>query len=327
MTKIEPAYLLLGPEEGEKSRFIGKITQAITSRLKEEPEEHKFYTFETEMKHVISLLRHGSLFSSYKIVILSGCEEIKRQDEISLLLDYLKNPRDDTTLILKSGAAKTDKRIESAFKGDSKRVFWELFEDQKKGWIIRYLKEADLCITRDAVDLLLEMIENNTRDLKNECDKFIFFFPAGTEITSEQIEQYIYHSKEENVFTLFDTLMEKDLDSALQIVQKLLLSREYHPVQILGGLLWQFKNLLSLNRLLHQQYSQQDAFTKLKIRWKRSRKTYSQGSRNYSLKGCERIIVLLAEYDALLRQSKTDTHQLLLSLFLYYCITGKHSRA
>ena len=92
------------------------------------------------------------------------------------------------------------------------------------------------------------------------------------------------------------------------------------PSQLLGGLNWQFKQLLAYKSLIEQQYSAADAFSKLKIRWKKNQKIYSGGARNFSLAELRRIISLIVRYDTWLRSDKGEVHTLLLSLFLYKCI-------
>ena len=109
----------------------------------------------------------------------------------------------NTILILQSDTTKVESALKGIFPKEGTKIFWELFEDQKRGWIVRYFREAKLTVTQDAVDVLLEMVENNTQDLKKECEKFVLFFEPGKKISGEELEQYIYHSKEENVFTLF----------------------------------------------------------------------------------------------------------------------------
>lgn len=321
MNNTLPAYLLLGPEIGEKSSFIEKIRRKLSSGDEEKAEEHRFFSFETDMHELVSLLRNGSLFTSRRIIHLLGVETITRKGEIEILSSYLRNPMENTLLLLQSDTTKVEPALKKLFPGEGTKIFWELFEDQKRGWIIRYFREAKLTITQEAVDVLLEMVENNTQDLKRECEKFALFFEPGKKISGEELEQYIYHSKEENVFTLFEKIAARDLEAALEILNKILLSREAMPTQLLAGLNWQFKQLLAYKTLLEQQYSAADAFSKLKIQWKKNQKIYSGGARNFSLMELRHIVSLIVQYDTFLRSDKGDVHTLLLSIFLYKCIS------
>lgn len=320
MSNTLPAYLLLGPEIGEKHSFIEKLRQGFTVKGEEKPEEQKFFAFETGMNDLVSLLRNGSLFTSRRIIHLLGVDTITKKGEIAVLNSYLKNPMENTLLLLQSDTTKADPGLKKLFPGEGTRIFWELYEDQKRGWIVRYFREAKLTISEEAVDVLLEMVENNTRDLKNECEKFALFFEPGKKISGEELEQYIYHSKEENVFTLFEKIAGRDLGASQEILYKILLSREAMPTQLLAGLNWQFKQLLAYKTLLEQQYNAAEAFSKLRIMWKKNQKIYSLGAQKYSLMELRHIISHIVQYDTWLRSDKGDVHSLLLSMFLYKCI-------
>ncbi len=316
-------YLLLGPENGEKAEYIKEVRRKIKI---EDPnfEEFRFYPFETSLTDIISIIQNGSLFSSKKIVIINNIESIKKRNEIDLLASYCSAPSPDVRLFLVSSEIKVNSRIEKAIKKQNRIIFWELFEDRKKSWIIGYFKRNGMSISNDAVDLILDMIVNNTAAFKRECDKIILFFNSESEITLEKLEELIYHSKEENVFTLFGKIVTMDTESSLCVLQNIMLSKTSEPIQLLSGLLWQFRKLLSLKELLLQQYDIKEAFASLNIRGRRNQRVYSLGSSNFSVGRLEKIIALIAENDALFRTVKKEMYELLFSLFIYkVCKTQK----
>ena len=319
---MKSAYLLLGPEQGDKTQFIEKIIKDITSKEKEEPEKHKFYAFEYNLAEIISLLRNGSLFSRHKVVTIANLELIKKKEDVSLLLEYLKTPSPDTTLLLLSDAIKRDisKRIVGAVPEQNQKIFWEMYESRKLGWIKSYFNKANISIDQESTDFLLDMIENNTRDLEQECERLVQFFGQNTELKIESIARYIYHSKEENVFTLFDRVAQRDLSASQEVLNKILLSKESEPAALMGGFLWQVGKLLDMKRLLEENYSLEETFARLQIRSKKNQKTYINAHKSYTLKEVQSLITLIAEFDIRLRTFKADLHTLLLQLFLYYAI-------
>jgi DNA polymerase-3 subunit delta len=320
---IHPVYLLLGPEQGTKSDFIKDLSAQLTKRIGSTPEIHKYYPFETSINHIISVIRNGTLFSDHIIAILSNVESIKRKEDLTLLSDYCRNPADNVTLLLLSDAVRIDidKKIGKSLDSSAKKIFWELFYNQKENWIRRFFSQKSISISAEAVELLLELVENNTAEMKQECDKLALFFNTGHEITVTDIETYIYHSKEENIFTLFDALADRDLSHSLEILQKILLSGESQGVGILAGLLYQYRKLLKLLSMVKDhQYKPEEAFPKLQIRGKRSQKTYLKGLKNYTRDNLEDILVTIGEYDTYVKEYQSQARELLLSLFIYYCI-------
>ena len=88
----------------------------------------------------------------------------------------------------------------------------------------------------------------------------------------------------------------------------------------MSGLLWQFRNLTRLKRLLTENYEMTEACVKLRITSKKNQKTYQDGSRNYTAADLRAVILCLAAFDERLRSIKADLHPLLLRLAVYYIV-------
>jgi DNA polymerase-3 subunit delta len=319
--RASSVHLLLGPEEGEKASFVEKITQGIAA-AGEPPEVSRFYAGESRMADVVLCLRNQTLFARRRLVVLANLEEVKRAEEVATLVEYLGAPSSDATLLLLSGgfAGEIDKKITAAVPKESQKIFWEMFDNQKQGWVTNFFRQKKITIAPDAVDYILDMVENNTRDMRTECERLALFFGPDADIGLEKVEQYIYHSKEENVFTLFDRICERELGGAEEVLDKILLSREADATQLAGGLLLQFRRLAGLKRMLAENYEAAEAFPKLRIFSKKNQKTYIEASRKYSDADIETIVQLLAEFDERFRSIRTELHALLLHLMVYYIV-------
>ncbi|HUX19851.1 MAG TPA: DNA polymerase III subunit delta [Spirochaetia bacterium] len=316
-------HLLLGPETGEKERFLEGLRAQIAKTSGASPEVTNFYTFDTSVGDVLAILRNGSLFSTHRLVVLKGVDTITKKAETELLCEYLANPAPDATLCLIAETPSIDKRIEKAVPASNKKIFWELFENQKRSWITQYFRSQGMTVSSDASELLLEMVENNTRDMERECEKLSLFCGKGSTLEVGDVESYIYHSKEENVFTLFDHVVAADFAGSLETVQSIVLSGETNGVALLSGLLWQFRRLHQIKLLIEENYGEVEACMKAQVRSKRGQKTYITGTKNYTAQNLEDIISLIARYDALVRGMRTEVQSLLLELFLYYCIVKR----
>ena len=315
-------HLLLGPEEGEKTGFIDKLKEGLTAKGGEPPETTRFYGGDSRAADVVLCLRNKTLFSRHRLVIYSGIEQVKRAEEVALIVDYLSSPASDATLVLATSgfASEVERKILAAVPKERQKIFWEMFDNQKQGWILSYFRQRKVQIDPDAVDYILDMVENNTRDLRTECERLALFFGSGATISLGDVEQYIYHSKEENVFTLFDRLCERELAGAQEVLDKILLSREAEATQITSGLLMQFRRLASLQRLQAQNFEVSEAFTRLRIMSKRNQRTYLEGARKFSVADLENIRLLLAAFDERMRSIRSDLHALLLHLLVYYIV-------
>lgn len=314
-------WLLLGPEAGQKSDFLTDLKAKLAHELGSAPEEHKFYAFETEISDLLSLLQNGSLFSSHKLVLLHNAEAVKAGDA-KLLAGYLKAPSPDATLVLTSDETKLD-TLAKALPKDNVKVFWEMFESQKRGWVLNHFRTLGLTIDGDAADFFLEMVENTTDQLRLEAQKLLNFFEKGNTLTLDDLETYLSHSKEENVFTLFEQIAEGDFPRALEVLHKILASKESEGIGLLGGLVWQFKNLLGFQVKLLERMPPEEAFAALKVFSKKQQSTYNKGARRYTLRDLQNILTLTAEWDFRLRGFRTEYQGLLMELYLYHVILKK----
>lgn len=313
---MDRVHLLLGPEEGQKKAHIKSLREQLVKTLGEEPEDYRFYPDEKDLSEIISLISNGSLFAPHRFVQLYNADAYKGNQQKALIA-YLKKPADDATLVLVSDKNSVDKKLDSAVPKSGKKVFWELFDRDKKSWVLQYFRERKMTIDADAVDDLLEMVENNTEELKKACSVLYFYFSEGSEIGPDDVDRILYHSKEETVFTLFDKIALRDLEGALDIYAKIRLSAGGEMVQLLGGLLWQVRKLLDTALLLESGMNPQQAFTKLKIFGKKRQSLFLSGTRSYSSRELQRAVTLIAEYDGKARSVRKEMQAPMMDLFLY----------
>jgi DNA polymerase-3 subunit delta len=313
--------LLLGPEEGEKAAFIEKIREAL-AKGGEAPELTRFYAGDSRIADVLLCLRNQTLFARHRLVILANAEEVRKADDVAALVEYAGSPASDATfLIVSSGfASEIDRRIVAIVPKDAQKIFWEMFDNQKPGWITGFFRQKRITITPEAAEHILDMVENNTRDMRSECERLAQFFGENASIGLEGVEQYIYHSKEENVFTLFERLCARELSSSIEVLDTILLSREADAPQLAGGLLLQFRKLAGLKRMLADNYSAAEAYPKLRLFSKRNQKTYRGGCDTFSMTDIETILQLLTAFDERFRSVRTELHGLLLHLLVYYIV-------
>lgn len=318
-----PSILLyLGPEEGDKRAAVGELVGRMRADHGDGLELHTFYAFETPADHVVGILRNGSLFGSGIVIRYRSVEHLKKKGDIQALTEYAAHPAPDTVLILESSEISVARELEKAAGSAGKKVFWEMFDNQKHGWLQGYFRRHNVRIAPEAIELMLELVQNNTLDLRQEADRLIAF--VGSDITVEDVDRYIYHAREESIFTLYDALVAQDLDHALDILATLSVSTD--AVQIVIGLSWQIERLYHVQRLRASGVADSAVFEELRrqggatITSKRAQKSVLLAARAYSLPDCERIKTLTGEMDALLRTVPSVWHNGLLQQFLYAII-------
>ncbi|MCF7953045.1 MAG: DNA polymerase III subunit delta [Spirochaetales bacterium] len=340
-------YLLLGPETGKKSAFIKKLYAKAREDWGDDVELHRFYSFELESGKLLSMLQNNSLFAEHQVFILAQVENLQQGPQ-SELLSYLAHPSDAITLIMTSSEIRVHKKIMDAVPKANQIIFWELFENQKQDWLKGYFRHHSMRIDDETISLILDLVENNTQEMKLVCDQLVSYLrtrklgkgagknntqieKAGISdiitITEEDVEQFIYHSRKENVFSLFKKMAARDLRGSLEIYRSLYLAGEAYPVQLIAGLLWQFRRLHSYVQHLKNRFSSEEAQKKVKvlgktaaIRGKGNQAMYAQAAANYSLRDIRSCIVLLQRYDIQVRSVRNDLESTVMELLLYRII-------
>ncbi|MCL2129871.1 MAG: DNA polymerase III subunit delta, partial [Treponema sp.] len=215
------AWLFLGTEIGEKDAAIKEIQKKLSAgeeaRLGSaapsggELEETVFYAGDTDVPKMVSNMRNGSLFADKRLFIIKCAEGIKKKEDVDNFSSFLESIPDNTYLIFISEENSISKGIEKAIAPANRRVFWELSDSRKREWVEDFFRKEGFKIGRDGTETILELVENNTAALKQECSRLIVFLDKNTEITGETAEKWLSHTREESAFTLFSRIAAGDL--------------------------------------------------------------------------------------------------------------------
>ncbi|MDR2534816.1 MAG: DNA polymerase III subunit delta [Treponema sp.] len=310
-------FLFLGPEIGEKQDAIAEIRSRLCKQSgRAYVEETSFYAGETPVSTMVSVLQNASLFADTRLILIKSAEVLKKKEEIELLGAYLAHPQDDTTLILISEAVSLAKALETPVPSGNKRIFWELFENRKIDWVRSFFKRPGYQINEDGIERILEMVENNTEALRQECSRLMLFLGKDRTITGEDVEKWLSHTREESAFTLFSRIAEGDLAKSLTTLHTLLMAKESPPA-ILAGLVWCFRKLRDYDALVESGEADDLEFKKIGLGSSKSRKDYEQASRRYNARAADACLALTAEFDILVRSSGTGLETILMDFYLY----------
>jgi len=315
-------YLYTGPEIGERNDALQALRKALAKAAGFPPEEHSFYCGETKMGDVASLLRNASLFCEQRLILLKNAEHIKKKEDVDLLCDYLAAPADDTVLVLLSDEISVDKKIDAAIPKDSRRIFWELFEDRKTEWVGAFFRREGYRISPNAIESILELVENNTEALRRECSRLLPFLKKDRVIEEAEIENLLAHTREESAFSLFARIAEGDLARALETVRSLLAAKEV-PVQILAGLLWCFRRLGDYIALVESGRCNDFELKKAGLSSKKAQRDYVAAAKRYSARDVELCVALLAKYDIQFRSSGSGVEDILMDTLVYALLIGR----
>ena len=312
-----PLWLFTGPEVGERNEALDALRKSAEKQYGQ-LDNHLFYAADTSISTILDTIQNGSLFAEARFAGVKNAEAIKKKEDIQMLSQWAQAAdADGAFLVLISDDIGIDKKIEALVPKDHKRIFWELFENKKQDWIRRFFAQANIKIEQDAITALLELVENNTESLKTTCAHISLFFEQGSTLTAEKIEHLLAHNKEETAFTLFDALSKENLEYALTIRQKLTLSKEASPVQLIAGLTYCFRRLSDWHNLMQNGEADDFNLKKAGFTSKKAIEQYRRAGRQWNEPTVRRIISLLNQTDMQIRATGKELSESLLDTCLY----------
>ena len=189
-------------------------------------------------------------------------------------------------------------------------------DSRKYEWVESFFRKEGFRISTEGIETILELVENNTAALRQECSRLILFLDKDREISGEDAEKWLSHTREESVFTLFSRIAAGDFPRTLESAGILLAARETPPA-IFAGLASCFRKLINYLALKEAGVSDEWEFKKIGVSAPGAKRDYSAAATRYNSSGAETCLALTAEYDLILRSALSFPDQILMEKYLY----------
>ncbi|MCL2320360.1 MAG: DNA polymerase III subunit delta, partial [Treponema sp.] len=280
--KKNNTWLFLGPEIGEKEAAVNELRKTLSPDG--QMEETVYYAGETPVSVMVTAMLNGSLFADKRLFFIKCAEGLKKE-EAALLSSYIASPADDTFLVLISEETSIARELENHIPQSNRRVFWELSDSRKSAWVQTFFRQEGFKISPEGVETILELVENNTAALKQECSRLILFLArsqdrGSSEITGEEAERWLSHTREESAFTLFSRIAAGDFSRCLESA-RVLIAAKVSPVVIFAGLASCFKKLISYLALTGAGVTDEQEFRKIGVYAAGAKRDYGAAGRRY----------------------------------------------
>jgi len=326
------AWLFLGPEIGEKQAAIDEIRKKLSASGKllsdGKLEETVYYAGETPVPVMVSNILNGSLFADLRLFHIKCAEVIKKKEDVDLLSSCLASLPGDATIILISEETGVAAGLEKIIPKANKRIFWEISDSRKSEWVETFFRNEGFKISTEGVETILELVENNTAALRQECSRLALFLDKNKEITGEEAEKWLSHTREESVFTLFSRIAAGDLSRSLESA-RMLLEAKVAPPAIFAVLASCFRKLVSYIALKEARIYDEAEYRKIGIFSPGAKRDYAAAATRYDSAGAESCLALTVEYDFALRSALSFPEQILMDKYLFKihsCSSSKSAR-
>ena len=309
---VQPVYVCYGPETYLLEEFVAHLADHWLEPEYREFSVSKYDLTETGLDAVLEDARTLPFMAERKLVIAKNAlfftaskDPGKIEHQTDRLLEYAKEPSEQTVLVFTVEAEKLDerKKLVKTFR-DACIPFSPLSADELLQWVNRQAAKLNVTLADGAADHLILYAGTQLRQLARELEKLALYAGPNGTITGEAIERLVSRQAEQNVFALIDDIAHLRLQRAFETLRDLLNQRE-EPIKILLLIARQFRIIMQVKELARKGYSQQQIASGLGIHPYAVKIAAEQGKR-YDNERLIRILTKLADLDYMMKSGKID---------------------
>lgn len=237
---FKPIYWLEGEEEYFIEKVIAYAEHNILSKSEVSFNLSVFYGKDAGWADIVNACRRYPMFAERQVVILKEAQQMK---DVEKLETYIENPLSSTIFVVSYKGKKLDARKKFTKLVKERGVLVttkKMYDSQLPEWTKELLQSKGLSISQKGLALLVDHIGNDLIRIENEIDKILVNLGKRTNITEEDIEEYIGVSKDFNVFELQTALASKDIARAIRIIQYFEANPKAAPIQLVLPSLYSF---------------------------------------------------------------------------------------
>lgn len=322
---ISPLYLFYGTEKLLIDKCLTKLKEKLLPDGLEAFNYDRVDGEKVPLKEIIDLANTIPVMSEKRVIIVdnafyfSAQKTIENKENERYLLEYLKDPNPTCCLIFKVlGKVDKRKKIFKAVEEKGQTIdFATLSGENLERWIEKYLKEYDKRIERDALSYLSLLSKEGLDVLQNELDKLISYCWYEPVITLAMTQEMVTRNSELNVFSLIDSIANKQGKKALELLHTSLALGEA-PLKLIYLLVRQIRMILIAKEMVSQGYSEKQVREKLQVQPFVVSKVLGQG-RRFTLEQLVEALTKLLETEVLLKSSGGDPGELMENLVIGLC--------
>ena len=235
--------------------FINNKINEIKENLKIEDISIIKYTYDNNMDSIIEDANTKNLFGDKKLIIVENSTFINESDklDISPLETYLDNFNKDTYLIftLISESVDTRRKIFKKIKEVGNIIAYEKIDNK---FFINYisdiLKQNNKKMEPRLIEEFLNKVGYDLGNIKNELEK-LFILINNEKIKEEDIKSINTNNKEESLFSLIDSIVNKEISKSIKLY-RYFIDKNEEVIKIIAMLANKYR-LIYQTKLLYQE--------------------------------------------------------------------------
>ncbi|MEX2435814.1 MAG: DNA polymerase III subunit delta, partial [Balneolaceae bacterium] len=274
---ILPVYYLYG----EETFFIDLLQDEIEKLLPDDQKDFNFdliYGAESSPGQVLGIVRSYPMMAEKRVVIVRDFLKLGEKTEDGTIQDfegYLNNPNPSTVLCLidkktPDGRTGVGKLLKPSNKKFGIYGFDPLPDYKLPDWIADWARHSyRKNFEPQAAQILSQLVGQDLQLLSTEIEKLCTFVDTRENITIDDVKKISGSYRDYSVIELKDAVIDRDLESALTIMEQMLLKSNNNAGEIfktVGFFYNVFGNIWQICRLTEKGLSKQQVQDSLGIK-------------------------------------------------------------
>ncbi|MFA4909958.1 MAG: DNA polymerase III subunit delta [Desulfobacteria bacterium] len=263
--EVLPVYYLYGDETYLIEETIRNIEERVIPSSFKDFNYEIFYGSENGAPEIINAAQTIPVVSQKRLIVVKDANQLSAKD-LEQLTSYISDPSPFACLVFIG--EKVNPRAKFFINLSKFGAIAQLNHPKDRElpyWIQRLANRFSKKISKDAVAFLMELVGNNLQQIYNETEKVSIFIGEKQTIEIEDLEAVVTDIKVESIFTLIDSVGNKNREKALNLLMKILASGEDH-LKILGMIIRQFRLILRAKEMLQKGLTPFEVGDRLGIR-------------------------------------------------------------
>ena len=215
---LDPVYILSSQQPLLIQRAVAAIQDAAVPESLRAFNYNAFEGRQITASAIVTASQTLPMMSDRRLVYVRDLAVLPAA-ELNKLAPYLKDPNPQTVLLCV--VSKLDKRIKLFQAAKKAKVLWELDAPRNlASWLRAEAKRSGIAISAAAGKRLCDVVGKDLSRLDIALQQ-LSLYTEGKEITTDDVDDLIAHTRERSVFELTDALGEGDLVRARRAVASL----------------------------------------------------------------------------------------------------------
>ena len=254
---------------------------------------------------ILEGLINGSLFDEMKLIIISRSSN----KILDFIEEFLEREISNAQIVINSENLDKKSKLRGLFEKDKKLVCIPFYEDNNQSlnnFAINFIREKNIKISQETVNLIVERVRGDRGNLNNELQKLEALSQTRKKITQEDIFNLTNLSEDYGIFELVDNYLAKNKIKVSKILNENNFVND-DCILILRTLLNRSKRLLKLKNIQKEKDNIDEVISSYKpsIFWK-EKDLVKQQIKNWSEKEIKEKIYQISNLEILTKKNTSS---------------------